>query len=143
MAGDTVGVFEGSVVSASSPIAASPRALAAKWASTQLASIEEIEELWIALQQQMTETGKVVSFPGTVIEADGGQTATTITRVGDFNLVTDAGYVNFDPNTQNIVALARQPSSRFTATVDGLQGASAGTIVPFAIDPTAAPCSRS
>lgn len=138
VAGDTVGVFEGSVVSAQFPGRGEPlQALAAKMGkSTQLASIEEIEELWIALQQQMTETGKVVSFPGTVIEADGGQTATTITRVGDFNLVTDAGYVNFDPNTQNIVALARQPSSRFTATVDGLQGASTGTIVPFAIDPT-------
>ena len=100
------------MVSAQFPGRGEPlQALAAKMGkSTQLGKpIEEIEELWIALQQQMTETGKVVSFPGTVIEADGGQTATTITRVGDFNLVTDAGYVNFDPNTQNIVALARQP----------------------------------
>ena len=144
VAGDTVGVFEGSVVSAQFPGRGEPsRRWLPRWARARSsASIEEIEELWIALQQQMTETGKVVSFPGTVIEADGGQTATTITRVGDFNLVTDAGYVNFDPNTQNIVALARRPSSRFTATVDGLQGASTGTIVPSPSTRPAAPCSR-
>ena len=138
VAGDTVGVFEGSIVSAQYPGRAEPlQELAAKMGtSSQLASIEEMEELWIALQQQMTETGKVVSFPGTVIAADGGRVDTTVTRVGDFNLVTPEGYVNYSVDTGSIVELPRQPSARFTGTVDDLVNAAPGQIVPFAVDPT-------
>jgi biopolymer transport protein ExbB len=138
VAGDTVGVFEGSVVSAQYPGRGAPlQALAAKMGtSTQLASINEMEELWVALQQQMTETGKVVSFPGTVISSDGEKIETTVTRVGDFNLATSDGYVNYNVDTGSIVALPRQPSSRFTGTIGGLLSAAPGTIVPFAVDPT-------
>ena len=73
VAGDTVGVFNGSIVSAQFPGRADEiQALAQRMGqSSRLASIEEIEGLWIALQQQMTETGRVVRFPGTVIEVDG------------------------------------------------------------------------
>ncbi|MEE4301780.1 MAG: MotA/TolQ/ExbB proton channel family protein [Pseudomonadales bacterium] len=138
VAGDTVGVFTGSIISAQLPgREAELQALAVKMGtSSQLASIEEIEALWIALQQQMTESGKVVTFPGTVIMPNGDQVETDITRVGEFNLIANGGFVNFSPDTQSIVALARQPSSRFTATVGNLEGAAAGQIVPFAVDPT-------
>lgn len=138
VAGDTVGVFNGSIVSAQFPgREAELQALAVKMGtSSQLASIEEIEGLWIALQQQMTESGKVVTFPGTVINPNGDQVDTTITRVGEFNLIAEGGYVNFNTDTQSIVALSRQPSSRFAATVSSLESAGAGQIVPFAVDPT-------
>ena len=138
VAGDTVGVFNGSIISAQYPGREEElQALAIKMGtSSQLASIEEIEGLWIALQQQMTESGKVVTFPGTVIMPNGDQVDTTITRVGEFNLLADGGYVNFDTEVQRIVALARQPSSRFADTVGNLEGAGAGQIVPFAVDPT-------
>lgn len=138
VAGDTVGVFTGSIISAQIPGREEElQALAVKMGtSSQLASIEEIEALWIALQQQMTESGKVVTFPGTVIMPNGDQVETDITRVGEFNLVANGGFVNFSPDTQSIVALARQPSSRFTSTVTNLESAGAGQIVPFAVDPT-------
>ncbi len=138
VAGDTVSVFNGSIVSAQFPGRADEiQALAQRMGqATRLASIEEIEGLWIALQEQMTETGKVVRFPGTVIEVDGDRTETDIIRVGDFNLVADGKYVNFSPDTQSILALARQPSSRFQNTIRNLERASPGEIVQFAIDPT-------
>lgn len=138
VAGDTVGVFNGSIVSAQYPGRADEiQELAQRMGqSTRLASIEEIESLWIALQQQMTETGKVVRFPATVIEVDGERRDTNVVRVGDFNLVADGGYVNFNPDTQSILALPRQPSSRFANTVGRLEAASAGEIVQFAVDPT-------
>ena len=138
VAGDTVGVFEGSIISAQIPGREEElQALAIKMGtSSQLASIEEIEGLWIALQTQMTESGKVVTFPGTVILPNGEQVQTDITRVGEFNLVADGEYVNFDLETGAIVGLARQPSSRFADTVGSLEGAAAGSIVPFAVDPT-------
>ncbi|HSG90806.1 MAG TPA: MotA/TolQ/ExbB proton channel family protein [Pseudomonadales bacterium] len=138
VAGDTVGVFNGSIISAEFPGREQElQALATKMGtSTQLASIEEIESLWIALQQQMTESGKVVTFQGRVIQPNGDQQETTITRVGEFNLTANGEFVNYDPGTGSIVALARQPSSRFTDTVSNLEEAAAGEIVPFAVDPT-------
>jgi biopolymer transport protein ExbB len=65
VAGDTVSVFNGSIVSAQFPGRADEiQALAQRMGqATRLASIEEIEGLWIALQEQMTETGKVVPSP--------------------------------------------------------------------------------
>ena len=45
---------------------------AAKMGQTnRMASLEEIERLWFEIQREMTETGKVVSFPTTVVTADG------------------------------------------------------------------------
>jgi biopolymer transport protein ExbB len=138
VAGDTVGVFNGSIISAQFPGREEElSALAQKMGtSSQLASIEEIESLWIALQQQMTESGKVVTFPGTVIMPNGDQVDTEITRVGEFNLTAEEDYVNYDPQTGAIVALARQPSSRFADTVSNLASASPNEIVPFAVDPS-------
>lgn len=138
VAGDTVGVFNGSIISAQYPGREDDvQALATKMGtSTQLASIDEIEGLWVALQQQMTESGKVVKFPGTVIQPNGDQEQTTITRVGEFNLTANGEFVNYNPDTKTVVALARQPSSRFTDTVAGLEAAAPGEIVPFAVDPT-------
>lgn len=138
VAGDTVGVFEGSIISAQYPGRGEElQALATKMGtSSQLASIEEIESLWIALQQQMTESGRIVSFPGVVIQPNGDQAETEITRVGEFNLIANGEYVNFDPATGAVIALPRQPSSRFADTVDNLAEAGPGEIVPFAVDPT-------
>ena len=138
VAGDTVSVFNGSIVSAQFPGRADEiQTLARRMGeSSRLASIEEIEGLWIALQEQMTESGRVVRFPGTVIEVDGERTETSIIRVGDFNLVAGGQYVNYNPDNQAILALARQPSGRFTRTAQNLERASAGEIVPFALDPT-------
>lgn len=138
VAGDTVSVFNGSVVSAQYPDRAEEiQHLAERMGqSSRLASIEEIESLWIALQEQMVETGKVVRFPGTVIEIDGARTETDVIRVGDFNLVANGEFVNFNPSTQTILALARQPSSRYANTVRNLERAAEGEIVPFAVDPT-------
>lgn len=138
VAGDTVGVFEGSIVSAQIPGREEElQALAQKMGtSTQLASIEEIESLWIALQQQMTESGKVVNFPGTVIMPNGDQVDTEITRVGEFNLTANGEYVNYDPKTGSIVALSRQPPSRFADTVGNLSDAAPNEVVPFSLDPT-------
>lgn len=138
VAGDTVGVFNGSIVSAQFPGRSEEiQELAQRMGqSTRLASIEEIESLWIALQQQMTETGRVVRFPGTVIEVDGDTRETNIIRVGDFNLTADGEYVNFNPDTQSVLALPRQPSSRFTSTVPDLENAAPGEIVQVAVDPT-------
>ena len=50
--------------------------------SSQLATIEEMETLWFELQREMTESGKVARFPGTVTMLNGETVDTDIVRVG-------------------------------------------------------------
>ncbi len=138
VAGDTRGLFEGSIISAQYPNRGEwLENFAAKMGtSSNLATIDEMETLWYELQREMTASGKVVQFPGTVILNNGEQLETEITRVGAFNLVADGGYVQFNPDNGTLIELARQPAGRFTSTADDLQAASPDEIVAFAVDPT-------
>ena len=69
--------------------------LAKKIASnSKLPSIAEIERLWFMLQQEMTESGKVVKFTADVIDTNGAKSPTEVVRVGLFNIVADGKYLN-------------------------------------------------
>lgn len=141
VAGDTRGQFENSVTSIQYPEREAFLAeLVEKMSSTsRLASMDDIERLWFELQREMTESGRVVTFPADVVLADGETVQTEVTRIGVFNLVADGRYLDYrwDADTQSgrVVELPRQPAERYLETVTGLEAASAG-LVPFAIDPT-------
>ena len=103
--------------------------------ATELAQIEDIERLWFELQREINESGKVSRFTTQVITADGEQIETEVVRVGLFNLVSDAGYL--EKNEDGTVAeLLRQPDGRFTGSAIGLFEAEAGEIVDFGLDGT-------
>ncbi|MDZ7670843.1 MAG: MotA/TolQ/ExbB proton channel family protein [Gammaproteobacteria bacterium] len=137
VAGDTRGLFEGSIISAQYPNRGEWLGdLAAKMGTaSNLATIDEMETLWFELQREMTASGKVVQFPGTVILNNGEEIDTEVTRVGAFNLIADGSYIQLDDDG-SLVELARQPSGRYTGTAAELAAASPDEIVPFAVDPT-------
>lgn len=138
VAGDTQAVLENSLTSVQIPNRGEPlAALAAKMGtSSQLASIEEIENLWFELQREMVEQGNVVRFPTTVITTDGQPEQRDVTRVGVFNIVSDGKYLQYVPETGNLVELPKQPQqARFVKTTSDVMNASDGTVT-FGIDPT-------
>jgi len=137
VAGDSSNKFATSVVSAE--IAGRSTfmdELAQKMGSTsKLASIEDIEKVWFELQREMTEQGKVSRFDASVIIEGGTKAQQEVVRVGAFNLVSNGKYLEFNPATNTLSELTRQPVSRFTATADELQNTKNG-VVQFALDPT-------
>jgi len=138
VAGDTQAVLETSLTSVQIPNRGEPlAALAAKMGtSSQLASIEEIENLWFELQREMIEQGNVVRFPTTVITTDGQPEERDVTRVGVFNIVSDGKYLQYVPETGNLIELPKQPQqARFVKTTSDVMDASDGTVT-FGIDPT-------
>lgn len=137
VSGDTRGKFETSIVSAQFPGRGEFLAELAKkmGTSTELATIEEIERVVYELQREMTESGKVVRFQAEVIEPDGTKGSKEVIRVGAFNLVADGKYLDYDPNTQTLSVLARQPASRFVSTAEELTDAQEG-YVRFGLDPS-------
>jgi len=103
--------------------------------SSRLASLEEIERLWFELQREMTETGKVVTFSTTVVDASGVEAVREVTRIGAFNVISDGKYLEFVPETGRLVELQRQPQTRYTSRIGDLIGATSGQH-PIGLDPT-------
>ena len=107
--------------------------------SDQLASIEEIEQLWFELQREATELGKIKRLRNfEVITADGEISTEDVVRVGGFNLVADGRYLTHNPETNSVAELQRQPEQgRFTGSTSGLLAAAPGDgVVSFGLDPT-------
>ena len=138
VAGDTRGVFQGSLISAQYPNRGEWLGdLAAKMGTaSQLATIEEMETLWFELQREMTESGRISRFPGTITMLSGEQKQADIVRVGAFALLGDGEYLRYDADDSSLVELARQPAARFTNTVEDVEEAVSGEVVGLAIDPT-------
>ena len=138
VAGDTRGKFHDSLISAEFPNRGDWLGeLAAKMGkSTQLATIHEMEQLWFELQREMTESGRVTRFQGTVNMLHGAQVEADLVRVGSFAIVGEDGYVNYDLNLQTLVELGRQPEAQFASTAEDLVNSEPGELVAFAIDPT-------
>jgi len=138
VAGDTQAVLASSLTSVQFPDRGGALGeLADKMGtSSQLASIEEIEHLWFELQREMVEQSKVVRFPATVITTDGHSEQRDVARVGVFNIVSDGKYLQYVPETENLVELPRQPQQkRFVAATSATMAADTG-LVNFGIDPT-------
>lgn len=114
---------------------------------TTLVSIDEIEDLWVQLQNEMTEQSKVVKFTapvnfrvGTEEGEDGKKFAVyeseerQVTRVGVFNAVSGNDIAAYS-NEYGLVALDRQMRGAFNSYSNDLQSSSGG-ITPFLLDPT-------
>jgi biopolymer transport protein ExbB len=134
-AGDLRGTLETSLVSAQYPERGDfLDALIEKMnGSTKLPDIEEIERLWYEIQREMIEAGRVVTFKGELVQADGKTTTRDIVRIGTYNLVSNGAYVAYDG--RKMEELARQPSGELRAAAADLQEATKG-VVDFGIDPS-------
>ena len=79
--------------------------------NSKLPSRDEIETLWFMLQQEMTESGKVVKFTADVIDTNGAKVPTEVVRVGLFNIVADGKYLKYDPVSGALRERQIQPRS--------------------------------
>ena len=103
--------------------------------SKKLPDINELERFWLLMQQEIAESGRVVSFPAEVIAADGVSATREVTRAGVFNAVAAGTYLSYLPDTGRLVELSRQPSWRLRAIADTLAQTPEG-YAPMIIDPT-------
>ncbi len=71
---------------------------------------EELRDLWLALQEEMTEQGKVFQFDTNVWGKNREEKQTSVIRVGTFNLIANNQYLNYDHATQLITQIDRQPT---------------------------------
>lgn len=109
---------------------------AAKMGQTsELPSIEEIEQLWFELQREMIESGRVVRRTQSVVNDSGEEKQQEVVRVGTFNIVSGGKYLQFVSETGRVLEYSRQPASRYLSGAKAISSHSEDTVA-FTIDPT-------
>ena len=133
VAGDVAGILDSSLTTAQYP--GRSKELIQMSNEKKLPSISKLEELWYQMQHEMTESGKVVTYPGKVIKVDGVEQDQEILRVGDFNVTSEGKFLRYLSETNQLVELPRQPEKRYTSMAQDLQNAKSG-LTGMAVDPS-------
>lgn len=102
----------------------------------QQPTIEEIRQVWLSLQQEMTESAKVKQFTQSVITAQGIVEEKQVTRVGPFSSFSEGKFLRYLPETGNLVELGRQPVDRLQQIAIEFETAERGVFQPVVVDPT-------
>ena len=89
-------------------------------------ALEDLEELWFALQTEMTQSGKISQFTAEVTNLDGSKSTETITRLGTFNLVSNNGYLTYNDEVGQVQPLPKQPAGYIANTASGFFNTSSG-----------------
>ena len=99
----------------------------------ELPSIEEIEQLWFEIHQEISESGKAVTSEQSVLLASGEEKTVPVTRIGTFNLISNGHYLQRIPETGQLVEFEQQPASRYMSGAMSLQqeGTKALTLDPI------------
>ncbi|MBE9540294.1 MAG: MotA/TolQ/ExbB proton channel family protein [Proteobacteria bacterium] len=99
------------------------------------ASIEEIETLWLLLQEEMTEAGKIAQFEAPVIMADGSGEKRNVLRVGTFSAYSNGDFLRYVPETGELLVLSRQPGAHYGRAAEEFSS-NPGAVASIPIDPS-------
>ena len=133
VSGDTVGLIRSSLVTAQSP---DRERVAERLAQVRgVPSMDELNDLRALLMEEMVRSGKVTRFEADITKPDGTSARETLVRIGVFNLVSENRFLNYLPETNTILELARQPQGRYRSMAQNVYNASPNTTVAAAVDP--------
>jgi biopolymer transport protein ExbB len=131
---DSRSVLESSIVSAQKPERTEFLTVMAE--RKQQPTIEELRTLWLMLQEEMTESGKVSRFNTSIITAEGKMEARDVTRIGVFTAFSDGKFLRYLPETGSLVELGRQPVDRLRSLITDFESTTDGELMPVVVDPT-------
>jgi biopolymer transport protein ExbB len=139
VSGDVAGTLGGSLTNTQIVLAAGEegrvdlmRRLAA---ATALPSIDDLENMWLAILDELKMTSEVVRYEAPVLAADGiTATPREVVRVGAFGAISNGDYLGYQSSDNQLFMLTRQPSSDFIRVARNLQAATSG-YVPSIVDP--------
>jgi len=137
VAGDFLSNFQNSLISAqySGRTEALDEIIQRAGSTIEQLNVDEMERFWFFMHQELTESGRVVSYTGDVTLPNGDTASRSITRIGAFNAVSDGEYLSYSGDIGHLQVLPRQPDAGIMASASALQGASSG-FTKVGIDPT-------
>ncbi|HUS23715.1 MAG TPA: MotA/TolQ/ExbB proton channel family protein [Candidatus Binatia bacterium] len=132
VAGDTSSVLYNSIISARAP---GRDEFMTKLAQTKaLPSIDELQQMWFLMQQEMTESGVSARFKTKVVQPDGEAEEAEVVTIGPFTAMSDGDYLQYLPAEHQLAVLSRQPED-YTGYADDVQDENEG-YVQGVVDPT-------
>lgn len=139
VAGDFRSVFEDSLVSAQYPGREEflDSFIERVASDTEQVRVDEIEQFWYYMQQELVESGRVVQYDDVVGLPSGEQENRTITRIGNFNAIGGGDYLSYSGEVGHLQVLPRQPGAAILSQADTLANADSG-MHKVGIDPTGA-----
>ena len=137
VAGDFLSNFQNSLISAQYPGRTEQleEIIERAGSTIEQLNISEMERFWFFMHQELTESGRVVTYNGEVSLPNGDTANRSITRVGAFNAVSDGEYLRYTGDIGHLQVLPRQPSPAYMNAAADLQVASSG-FTRVGIDPT-------
>ena len=137
VAGDFLSNFQNSLISAqyTGRTEALDEIIQRAGSTIEQLNVDEMERFWFFMHQELTESGRVVSYTGDVTLPNGDTASRSITRIGAFNAVSDGEYLSYSGDIGHLQVLPRQPDAGIMASASALQGASSG-VTKVGIDPT-------
>lgn len=134
MANDSRGVLDSSMTSIQIP--GRGEFLSGLAERKQQPTIDELRQFWLLLQEEMTESGKVVNLSLPIISASGEVEQRDVTRIGVFSAFSEGQFLRFLPETGNFVELSRQPVERLQQLAANFAAADDASLQPTVVDPT-------
>ena len=104
--------------------------------SAEVPTIPQMRALWRLLMQEIAHSGQVSRFPAQIVEPAGGTYSADAVRVGLFNVVAGGKYLNYLPESNQLVELPRQPAGTARRSAEALSAAEPEDVVGFALDPS-------
>ncbi len=92
-----------------------------------MATIEELERVWFEIQREMTASGQVARFQGTVVQANGEPLDTSVVRIGPFTAIADGQYLAYIPALNRLNIMPRQPEE-LLPNAERLESATSGYV---------------
>ncbi len=137
VAGDFLSNFQNSLVSAqyTGRTDALDEIIQRAGSTIEQLNVDEMERFWFFMHQELTESGRVVSYSGDVTLPNGDTASRSITRIGAFNAISDGEYLSYSGDIGHLQVLPRQPDAGIMASASALQGATSG-FTKVGIDPT-------
>ena len=137
VAGDFLSNFQNSLISAQFPGRAEQleEIIERAGSTIEQLNISEMERFWFFMHQELTESGRVVTYNGEVSLPNGDTANRSITRVGSFNAVSDGEYLRYTGAIGHLQVLPRQPDATYLNAAVDLQDSSSG-FTRVGIDPT-------
>ena len=137
VAGDFLSTFQNSLISAQYPgrVEAVSDFIEKAGSTINQLEIAEIERFWFFMQQEMTESARVVTYNADVTLPTGETVNRTVTRIGAFNAISDGDYLSYNGDIGHLQVLPKQPKANIVAAALSLEESTSG-LTKVGIDPT-------
>ena len=137
VAGDFLSNFQNSLISSQHSGRASQleEIIERAGSTVEQLNVEEMERFWFFMHQELTESGRVVSFNADVTLPNGDTANRSVVRVGAFNAVSEGEYLSYSGDIGHLQVLPRQPDAAILSGAASLQSSSTG-FTKVGIDPT-------